>query len=267
MNGCAGYDAIAHVYEKLNSEIDYARWADFIEKAFDKYLPSRPELVLDLACGTGTMTRELSSRGYDMIGIDGSADMLTQAYMKAAEGDGKPILYLNQDMREFELYGTVGAVVCCLDSINYLLSEKDVKKTFSLVHNYLDPDGLFLFDVNTPYKFENVYSDNAYILEDEMEEDFGDGESEKYAVFCGWQNQYNKQSGICDFYLSIFEENGDSYIRQDEHQQERCYTKETLNTLLEESGFELLGYFADYDFGEPRANTERWYIAARAKKD
>ena len=267
MSGCAGYDAIAHVYEKLNSEIDYSKWADFIERAFDKYLPNRPELVLDLACGTGTMTRELSARGYDMIGIDGSADMLTQAYMKAAESESaKPILYLNQDMREFELYGTVGAVVCCLDSINYLLSDEDVKKTFSLVHNYLDPDGLFLFDVNTPYKFENVYSDNAYILEDEMEEDFGDGETEKYAVFCGWQNQYDKQSGICDFYLSIFEENGDSYIRQDEHQQERCYTKATLNSILEESGFELLGYFADYNFGEPAENTERWYIAARAKK-
>ena len=269
MGGCSGYDAIAHVYEKLNSEIDYGKWADFIETSFDRYLCARPELVLDLACGTGTMTRELSSRGYDMIGIDGSADMLTEAYSRSASEAGenaKPILYLNQDMRSFELYGTVGAVVCCLDSINYLLSQKDVEKTFLLVHNYLDPDGLFLFDVNTPYKFENIYGDNAYILEDEMEDDYGDGEVDKYAVYCGWQNQYDKESGICDFYLSLFEENGESYIRRDEHQQERCYTRDTLTSLLEKCGFEVLGFFADYDFSEPSEKCERWYIAARAKK-
>ena len=267
MSGCAGYDAIAHVYEKLNSEIDYAKWADFIEKCFDRYLPCRPELVLDLACGTGTMTRKLSARGYDMIGIDGSADMLSEAYSRTSDSESaKPILYLNQDMRSFELYGTVGAVVCCLDSINYLLCEEDVEKTFSLVHNYLDPDGLFLFDVNTPHKFENIYGDNAYILEDEMEEDYGDGDVERYAVYCGWQNQYDKESGICDFYLSVFEENGDNYTRRDEHQQERCYTKETLVSLLERCGFEILGFFADYEFGEPQADSERWYIAARAKK-
>ena len=253
--GCSGYDAIAHVYEKLNSEIDYKKWADFIEECFDKYLATRPSLVLDLACGTGTMTRELSRRGYDMIGIDGSADMLSEAYMNKEEGDNS--LYLNQDMREFELYGTVGAVVCCLDSINYLLDEKDIKKTFSLVHNYLDPDGLFLFDVNTPYKFENVYSDNSYILEDEI-----DGG----AVYCGWQNSFNKESGICDFYLSLFEESGDAYNRYDEHQQERCYGKQTLTDLLTECGFETLGIVGGYDFSSPAPNCERWYFIARAKK-
>ena len=190
-----------------------------------------------------------------MIGVDGSPEMLTEAYMK--RGEGENTLYLNQDMRSFELYGTVGAVVCCLDSINYLLSEGDVKKTFSLVHNYLDPDGLFMFDVNTPFKFENVYSDNAYILEDEI-----DGS----AVFCGWQNSFDKESGICDFYLSLFEEYDGTYSRFDEHQQERCYTKDTLCRLLTESGFEVLEIVSDFDFTEPKDNTERYYIVARAKK-
>ena len=253
--GCSGYDAIAHVYEKLNSEIDYKKWADFIEACFDKYLSIRPSLVLDLACGTGTMTRELSRRGYDMIGIDGSADMLTEAFMQKEEGEST--LYLNQDMREFELYGTVGAVTCCLDSINYLLTEDDVKTTFSLVHNYLDPDGLFLFDVNTPYKFENIYSDNAYVLEDEIEGS---------AVYCGWQNSYDKKSGICDFYLSLFEENDGTYLRFDEHQQERCYTKETLVSLLDSCGFELIDVVGGYDFEIPAENCERFYFIARAKK-
>ena len=253
--GCSGYDAIAHVYEKLNSEIDYKKWADFIEACFDKHLPSRPSLVLDLACGTGTMTRELSRRGYDMIGIDGSPDMLSEAYMQ--RGEGENTLYLNQDMRSFELYGTVGAVVCCLDSINYLLSETDVEKTFSLVHNYLDPDGLFLFDVNTPYKFENIYSDNAYILEDEIDD---------AAVYCGWQNSYDKDSGICDFYLSLFEENDGTYSRFDEHQQERCYPKDTLISLLEKCDFEVIDTVRGYDFSKPTDNCERWYFIARAKK-
>ena len=253
--GCSGYDAIAHVYEKLNSEIDYKKWADFIESCFEKHLSERPSLVLDLACGAGTMTRELAKRGYDMIGIDGSADMLAEAYMQKEEGDST--LYLNQDMREFELYGTVGAVVCCLDSINYLLEENDVKKTFSLVRNYLDPDGLFLFDVNTPYKFENIYADNAYVLEDEI-----DGA----AVYCGWQNFYDKESGICDFYLSLFEENEGAYMRRDEHQRERCYTEETLRSLLTQSGFEIIGIVGGYDFSEPKFDCERWYFIARAKK-
>ncbi len=244
-----GYDAIARVYDRLNSELDYEAWADFFEGLFDRFLEKRPELVLDLACGTGPMTRTLAKRGYDMIGVDGSEEMLAKAY---AEGGG--ILYLLQDMRELELYGTVGATVCCLDSINYLLEERDVARVFSLVHNYLDPDGLFLFDVNSPYKFERIYGDNAYILEDET-------------AFCGWQNEYDRGTGICDFYLSIFEEQRDgSYLRADEHQRERCYERDTLCRLLTEAGFEVLGLYGDYEGSSPSETTERWYFAARAKK-
>ena len=251
-HGCEGYDVIARVYEQMGEKIDYTAWADFVEESFRKYLPKRPELLLDLACGTGRMTRALAERGYDMIGIDGSAEMLGEAYAQKTEGDG--ILYLCQDMREFELYGTVGATVCCLDSINYLLSESDVEKTFRTVHNYLDPDGLFLFDVNTPHKFETVYGNEAYILEDE-------------GSFLGWQNEYDPESGICDFYLTLFEEDEDGrYTRSEEHQREKCYGKETLKKLLENSGFELLGIFSAFDFAEPTETTDRWYVAARAKK-
>ena len=255
MSGFEGYNAIAGVYDKLNADIDYVTWADFFEKCFDKFLTGRPEIILDLACGTGTMTRELSKRGYDMIGVDGSADMLSEAYSAGGEG----ILYLLQDMRSFELYGTVGAVVSCLDSINYLLSEGDLKKTFDLTHNYLDPDGLFIFDVNSPYKFENIYGNNAYVLEGEHD----DGS----LIYCGWQNDYDKESGICDFYLSVFEEGEDgAYYRADEHQRERCYSLETLKGLLSECGFEYLGAYRDFDFSEPTEDTERFYIVARAKK-
>ena len=249
-----GYSAIAGVYDKLNKDIDYGAWAGMIEKLFDR-CSTRPELVLDLACGTGRMTRELAARGYDMIGVDGSSDMLGEAYASGAEG----ILYLLQDMREFELYGTVGATVCCLDSLNYLLDAKDLKKTFSLVHNYSDPDALFMFDMNTPHKFERVYADNAYILEDES----ADGG----AIFCGWQNFYNSETKICDFYLSVFEEDEDgAYVRSDEHQQERCYTLGEVKEALDECGFELIGLFGGFDFKSPESDCERWYFVTRAKK-
>lgn len=250
-----GYSAIASVYDSLNKDIDYSSWANMIETCFSKFCPEKPGIVLDLACGTGRMTRELASRGYDMIGIDGSADMLNEAYMHGANG----ILYLLQDMREFELYGTVGATLCCLDGINYLTADGELEKVFSLVHNYSDPGALFIFDVNTPYKFENIYADNAYILEDEGEEK---------SIYCGWQNYYDLKSGICDFYLTVFRENNKGYYsREDEHQQERCYDETYLKTVLYKTGFELMGVYSDYEFGTPCENTERWYFVARAVKN
>ncbi|MBQ8310027.1 MAG: class I SAM-dependent methyltransferase [Clostridia bacterium] len=265
MAGCEGYEAIAHVYDKLNADIDYSAWADFVERCFDRFLPRRPELVLDLACGTGSMTLELAKRGYDMIGVDGSADMLSEAFSRAIHAPS--VLWLNQDMRAFELYGTVGAITCCLDSLNYLLSSEDLSKCFACVHNYLDPGGLFLFDMNTPYKFRNVYGSNAYILEDELVYGEEDADEERVPVFCGWQNTYHPETRICDFDLSLFEEMPDgSYRRSDEHQQERCYELEEIRTALRSANLELIGVWSDFDFSTPDDTTERWYFAARAVK-
>jgi SAM-dependent methyltransferase len=264
MKGCEGYNAIARVYDKLNADIDYAAWADFVEECFARYLPSKPELVLDLACGTGSMTLELAHRGYDMIGVDGSADMLSEAFARA---EGAGVLFLEQDMREFELYGTVGAVTCCLDSLNYLLSPTDLVRCFRTVHNYLDPDGLFLFDMNTPYKFREVYGNNAYVLEDELVWDEGLETEERAAIFCGWQNEYHPETAICDFHLSIFEElpNGE-YRRSDEHQQERCYELTEIKDALAAAKLELVGVWSDFAYTAPTEKTERWYFCARSKK-
>ena len=260
-----GYRAIARVYDRLNAELDYAAWADFAEACFSRFLPQKPQYVLDLACGTGRMTLELASRGYDMIGIDGSADMLSQAYDRGAMSAG--VLLLHQDMRSFELYGTVGAAVCCLDSLNYLLTPSDLASCLRLVHNYLDPDGLFFFDVNTPFTFENTYGNNAYVLEDELTfEDTVD--EEKIAIYCGWQNAYDPESRICQFSLSLFEETEKgTYRREDELQEERCYSMEELRAALSEAGFEFLGVWQDFAFTPPSPEAERWYICARAKKE
>ncbi len=264
--GCQGYEAIAHVYDRLNAEIDYDAWADFIEGCFSRYLQKKPELVLDLACGTGSMALQLAKRGYDMIGVDGSADMLSEAFLRADDA-GVHVLWLQQDMRSFELYGTVGAVTCCLDSLNYLLSPADLLATLKGVHNYLDPDGLFLFDMNTPCKFEHTYANESYILEDELVYDEGTENEERVPIYCGWQNAYDPERRICEFDLSLFEALPDgNYRRSDEHQEERCYTLDEIKAALTEAGLELLGVWSDFDFSAPTDTTERWYFAARAIK-
>lgn len=248
------YEALAAVYDTLNGEVDYEKIATFYEQCF-KNAGLAPELVLDLGCGTGRMTEILAARGYDMIGVDGSTDMLARAYeRKYDSAHGARMLFLQQDMCEFELYGTVGAVVSTLDCINYLTDEEDLARCFALVHNYLDPDGIFLFDVNTPYKFETVFADNAYILEDEH-------------CYCGWQNDYDKASGLCHFYLSVFEEtkNG-SYRRTDEEQTERAYTKEQLRAALQAAGFDDIAFYADTALSPINDKSERWFIKAICKK-
>ena len=260
------YNVIAGVYDRINSGVDYEKWANFTESLFDKYLSERPELVLDLASGTGKMTLELTRRGYDMIGVDRSPEMLSRAsdavFDAIIDGilpeEGKRPLFLCQSMTDFELYGTVGAIVCCLDSLNYLTSDGELDKCFSLAHNYLDPNGLFIFDMNTPYKFENVYGENAYVY-DVDEEDGGS--------FCVWQNFYDKETKLCDFLLTVFEENEDGrYSRHDEEQKERCYTMEEINNALTKAGFKLLEVVADTDSSPIADNTERWHFTARAIK-
>ena len=254
------YGAISTIYDNINARVDYSAWADFFEKCFDKYLVCRPELVLDLACGTGSMTFELASRGYDMIGIDGSHDMLNVAYDRKYDLElPHDVLLLLQDMREFELYGTVGAITCCLDSINYLTEDGELERVFSLAHNYLDPDGLFLFDVNTPHKFKNIYGGKTYVYEeDDCKQD----------AFCIWQNYFDEESKLCDFALTVFEKNegSDSYSRRDELQTERCYSKEKLESTLEGAGFEVIGIYSDFEFSPAHEDDERWYFVARAKK-
>ena len=223
------FSALARYYDRLNYNADYARVADYIERVFALY-GSEPGLVLDLACGTGALTVELARRGYDMIGLDISADMLGVASAK-----GSPdILWLNQDMCGFELYGTVDAVVCCYDSLNYILDEGGLERCFGLVHNYLNPGGLFLFDVNSEHKFENIYGGNDIILEND-------------GVLCAWRNSYDRQSGICEFDISIFARDGAGYKRYDEIQRERYYSAEQLAGIAGLAGFTDLRLF--YDFG------------------
>ena len=248
------YTAMAPIYDAMNQELDYARWADFVEAQFARFAKTKPDLVLDLAAGTGSMTIELAKRGYDMTAVDNSADMLSIAATRLAEVGQYGVLLLEQDMTDFELYGTVDAVVCCLDSLNHLTEDGELETCFALVHNYLNTDGLFLFDVNTPHKFRHTYGDNDFILED------GD-------AVCCWQNQFDAESGLCDFILTIFEKQSDGrYTRTDTVQTERCYSRAHLARALKQAGFKVLGVYADYDFTPAAGQADRWYIAARCLK-
>lgn len=252
-----GYGAISCAYDSFNGEVDYAAWADFAERCFDTYLPARPSLVLDLACGTGTLTELLSERGYDMTGVDASPEMLSVARERCSENT----LLLCQNMCAFELYGTVGATICSLDSLNHLTRKGELEKCFSLVHNYLDPDGIFLFDVNSAYRFSMEYARESYQFEDELD----DGR----AVFCNWQNDYSEKRGICRFYITLFTESeagSGIYSRSDEEWSERYYSREELTAALEGAGFELLGVFGSTNMRPPRKNDSKLYFAARAKK-
>ena len=231
------YQQFAEVYDEFMQEVPYSQWADYIEKIWKEQGQS-PELVLDLACGTGSLSIELAQRGYDMIGVDQSQDMLGQAREKADEA-GTPILFLEQDMQEFELYGTVDSIICTCDSLNYLLEAEDVRKVFRLADNYLNPGGLFIFDVNTEYKFRQIlgertiaetYEDAAYI----------------------WQNYYYEDEKINEYQVTFFQkqEEGELYSREEETHYERAYDQAELTGWLEEAGLRVVGVYDAFTMEE-----------------
>lgn len=242
------YSGFAHIYDALMDDVPYGRWADYYHELFRRF-GCNTRLGLDLGCGTGNMTMELARRGTEMIGVDLSADMLAVAGEKA-KAQGLDILYLNQDMTEFELYGTVDFVVSSLDCVNYITNKNALKKVFRLVNNYLDPGGLFIFDINTEYKLSSVLGSNAFV---------SDGEE----IFWAWQNCYDKKSRLCDFYLTFFEKEGESYRRFDEVHTERAYSARELTALLEQAGLKVEGVFHDLTFQKPKENSQRLFFVAR----
>lgn len=244
------YQLLAPFYAKFNSDVAYDAMADYLDEKFRRFFPGKVASVLDLGCGSGNMTFPLLQKGYDMIGVDISPEMLSVA--RGAEG-GARVLWLCQDMTDFELYGTVEAVVSTLDGINHLESEAEVKKCFSLVHNYLVPGGLFAFDINMPYKFRHVYGKNAYFFEEKD-------------VFCAWQNYFHPRNGFCDFYITLFEKKGRLYERHDARMREKMFAPEKIREWLSGAGFTLLSETDGYTDNRPTETTQRLVFIARAEK-
>ena len=208
-------------------------------------------ITLDLACGTGSLTRLLAKKGVDVYGIDASAEMLCEAMEKSAE-EGLNILYLRQKMQNIDLYGTINTCICTLDSINHLTDEKDVAKTFDRVGLFMDDDGLFIFDVNTVYKHRRVLCDNAFVYETDK-------------VFCVWQNSLS-ENDVVEINLDFFEEENGVYYRTSESFCERAYSDECIRKMLSDAGFETEAVYGDLSFDMPKNDEQRVIYVARMKK-
>ena len=213
-------------------------------------LESERNLMVDLGCGTGTLTQMLYKKGYDMIGVDNSEEMLNVA-MEKREQEGDEILYLLQDMRELELYSTVGTVVSVCDSVNYILEEDELLDTFKLVNNYLYPGGIFIFDFNTVYKYEHVIGDTTI------------AENRDDCSFI-WENFYHSDEEINEYDLTVFvQEEGDRFRRFTETHYQRGYTAEQMTALVEEAGMKVLLVKDSDTDGPVTENSQRIYLVAR----
>lgn len=225
---------------------------DYNIDAVDKNLQQERNTILDLGCGTGTLTELLAGRGYDMIGIDNAQEML-QIAMDKRERSGLDILYLLQDMRSFELYGAVGAVVSVCDSINYLLEDEDVMQVFRLVNNYLLPEGLFIFDFNTVYKYKEIIGDATI------------AENRECCSFI-WENYYHEDEQINEYDLTVFvreNETTDSFRRFQETHYQRGYRLGQMQDYLKQAGLVFVDAVDADTHGEVTDTSERIYIVAR----
>lgn len=245
----------AQVYDILMDHISYGDWADYITEILEKH-GIKDGLVLELGCGTGNMTRRMADKGYDMIGLDTSEEMLSIA-RELSTGREDGILYLCQDMREFELYGTVAAVICVCDSMNYMLTEEDLLKVFRLVSNYLDPGGLLIFDMDTPYAYEAVMGDTTFAT------------SREEGCFI-WENTFYPEETVNEVNLTLFvpeetEEGRVLYEKLEETHIRKAYPIETLRRLLEEAGMEWVAAYDELSEKKPGKDSERIYILAKEK--
>ena len=267
------YSDFAQVYDELMDETPYEQWCDNIVRFVEEYgisepvrgeqdlLASERNLVLDLGCGTGTLTELLYSRGYDMVGVDNAPAMLDIA-MRKKQQSGSEILYLLQDMRELELYSTVGTVISVCDSLNYILEEEELLDVFRLVNNYLYPGGLFLFDFNTDYKYREVIGDTTI------------AENREDCSFI-WENYYDEESCLNEYDVTIFVRDTEAetvsgksagqelFRRFSETHVQRGYTIEQMRRLVERSGMELIRMLDAESLTEADEQSERVYVLAR----
>lgn len=242
------YSDFARVYDIFMDNVEYEKWAEYLIGSLKEY-GIEDGIVLELGCGTGVMTELLAESGYDMIGVDNSEEMLGEAMEKRAES-GHEILYLEQDMREFELYGTVRAVVSVCDSMNYITEEEDLLQVFRLVNNYLDPGGVFIFDLNTIYKYEQL--GESVIAENREASSFI------------WENWYDEEEQINEYDLTLFIENKEGlYEKYEETHYQRAYELDIICDLLKQAGLKLEAVYDAFTFEAPKADSERVYFVAR----
>lgn len=241
------YIGFAEVYDLFMDDIPYEEWCEYVAGLLAEH-GIQDGLLLDLGCGTGKLTRLLAGRGYDMIGIDLSEEMLEIAREKS---DPREILYLMQDMREFELYGTVRAIVSICDSMNYLMGYEELVRVLRLANNYLDPGGIFIFDLNTPYKYETVLGEQT-IAENREEGSFI------------WENYYDEEERINQYDLTLFiRQEGGLYRKYEETHYQYAFDLEEVKQAIAEAGMELAAVYDAFTHESAKADSQRVYIIAR----
>ena len=246
-----GYTALAGCYDQFVGA-DYEKIVGFIDGMLREYVAD-PQLICDIGCGSGTVTFKLIEKGYDLIGIDGSVDMLSEAMQKRLQiENGEKALFLCQELPDFELYGTVDAIISTLDTVNYISNEKDLDRLFYWFRNYLNPDGLLIFDVNSYFKYQSVLKDFCQIY---------DGEQE----FLAWRSQFDGTN--CYHQISVFSQEDGAYHRSDEEQVQRFYSDELIGKLLKKYNFELIGVYDDYSDQKPSSETQRLTYVSKVRKD
>lgn len=244
------YSSFAQVYDLFMDNVPYEEWSGYLIGLLKEY-GIEDGLLLELGCGTGKMTRLLRTVGYDMIGVDNSEDMLEIAREKQYEEEDSSILYLLQDMREFELYGTVRAVVSICDSMNYILEEEELLQVFKLVNNYLDPQGIFIFDLNTLYKYRELLGETT-ISENREEGSFI------------WDNYFDEEEQINEYDLTLFiREESDLYRKYEETHYQRAYELDTVKKLLKQAGMEFVAAYDAFSKEPVKEDSERIYVIAR----
>lgn len=244
------YTSFAEVYDMFQDNIPYEEWCAYLADLLTEQGVTEG-ILLDLGCGTGNVTEQLAARGFDMIGVDNSEEMLGIAMRKKAQR-GDSILYLCQDMREFELYGTVAAVVSICDSMNYITDPEDLTEVFRLVNNYLDPGGVFIFDLNTPYKYEELLADNTF------------AEVREESSFI-WDNFYDEEEKINEYDLTLFirEGEGDLYRRYTETHYQRAYTLDEVRAAAQNAGLAWVAAYDAFTTEPVRPDSERMYVILR----
>ena len=246
------YGSFARCYDRLTENVDYKSYAAYIKRLFDSYGKNiNINSVLDVACGTGSLTAELSKLGYEMIGADPSSEMLMQAQEKKFE-ENLDILYLCQSAEELDLYGTVEGAVCTLDSINHITDEANVLEAFAKVSLFMEKDGIFIFDLNTEYKHREILGNNTFVydLED---------------VYCVWQNEFDEENLITHITLDIFCEEDGLYDRFTEEFDEKAYSHKKVLEWLEKTDFEFVECFKEMTEEKPDEETQRLIYIARKK--
>ena len=236
------YRHFSQVYDVFMDDIPYERWAGYIDEVFGSHGVPTGGLILDLACGTGTMAFLMAQKGYELIGVDLSANMLSEAYIKMQE-KGLHILFLNQDMRALDLYGTVDAAYCLCDSFNYMISEDDFEKALKNVSLYLNPGGVFVFDLKTESKYSQMGNNTYY-------DDIGDA---SYV----WNNRYDTNTGINEYEVQFFLKCGMESLTFSEAHRQRSYNANTVEILMQRAGLEMVSVSDNYTQNQPHPDSER----------